>query len=128
VKADIQVGRRKEPSATSSLRSVGRLLIAHALRLIVVLCVGLSIVFSILTVVGLALADVAHPWYIAAVAVGAVAVLLSVARLVHLTRLTGLRSRDGREPCHCRETSTGCLLVEQVPLFTPGSATARSLY
>jgi cytochrome c biogenesis protein CcdA len=63
---------------------VGRLLTAHALRLIVVLCVGLSIVFSSLTVVGLALGDVAHPWYIAAVAAGVVAVLLSIARLAHL--------------------------------------------
>jgi hypothetical protein len=63
---------------------VGRLLIAHTLRLIVVLCVGLSIVFAVFTVAGLALGDVRHPGYIAAIAVGAVALLLSVARLAHL--------------------------------------------
>jgi len=63
---------------------VGRLVLAHALRLIVALCVGLSIVFSLLTVIGLALGEVTEPAYIAAVAVGAVAVLLSIARLAHL--------------------------------------------
>jgi hypothetical protein len=63
---------------------VGRLVIAHALRLIVVLCVGLSIVFAVFTVVGLALGDVVRPGYIAATAIGAVALLLSIARLAHL--------------------------------------------
>jgi hypothetical protein len=63
---------------------VGRLVIARALRLIVTLCIGLAIVFAILTVVGLARGDVAQPMYIAAMAVGVVALLLAVARLAHL--------------------------------------------
>jgi hypothetical protein len=63
---------------------VGRLVIARALRLIVTLCIGLAIVFAILTVVGLARGDVVQPMYIAAMAVGVVALLLAVARLAYL--------------------------------------------
>ena len=63
---------------------MGRLLVAHALRLIVALCVGLAIVCSILTVVGLALGDVTHPWYIVGVGICSVLLLLAFARIAYL--------------------------------------------
>jgi hypothetical protein len=63
---------------------VGRLLVAHALRLIVALCVGLAIVCSILTVVGLALGGVTHPWYMAGAGIFTVLLLLAFARIAYL--------------------------------------------
>jgi hypothetical protein len=75
--------------AAGSLRRVWRLFIAHALRLIVVLCLGLAIVCFVLTVVGLALAatgrqPVAHPVYLGIAGAGVITLLAAVARLAHL--------------------------------------------
>ena len=73
----------------STLPRVARLLIAQALRVVVALCLGLAIVASTLTLVGLALAAtgsqrIGHLGYLVAMTVGVVVLLLALGRLAHI--------------------------------------------